>query len=264
MVGDVPSGPAGPSRCPTSGCGSSSSWCRPRSASSWSASPTPSSRPGRSRAPRPAHRRHVRRWGRSAWPTCFSGDHAGLLGGHRARRARRSTTRWAPARRWPASTAAAIIAVVLLVLTGPVAYLPTACLGAVIIVAGLRPDQPQRVAHARARRPRRGRDRRHHHGRRASSSGCCRPCDRRGAVDRERGAPQRPPARRGARLLGDAWAAGPTCASTRRRASRPASWSTASTTGCSSPTRPTSRGASASRWPRRRRRCTRWCSTPSR
>ena len=63
--------------------------------------------------------------------------HAGLLGRRERRRARRSTTAWAPAARSPDSSPRRPSASSSLFLTEPVQYLPKAVLGAVIVFAAI-------------------------------------------------------------------------------------------------------------------------------
>ena len=96
--------------------------------------------------------------------------------------------------------AAGAIVLVLLFLTAPIADLPKAVLGAVIVAAAIGLIDPAAWRELASDRPRRARDRRgdgrrRDHHRRAGGDRL-----RRRALDRRRRPPQRAPARRGARL----------------------------------------------------------------
>ncbi len=142
-------------------------------------------------------------------------------------------------RRSPGLCAAGAIALVLLFLTEPMSYLPSAVLGAVIVSAAVGLVDLGRVARAAARQPVRVRHRRRHVRRRRRARRAAGARDRGRALDRRRRPAQRAAARRRARLGRPPGPLRERASCTRRRGSRPASWSTGSTTACSSRTRAT-------------------------
>ena len=188
------------------------------------------------RPPRPARPTPARSCWRWAPPTPPPASRRASRSG-RAARAPRSTTRWARAASSPALLAAGAVVLVLLFLTGPIADLPKAVLGAVIVSAAIglvdlgawrelcETDRVE-LAIAAVTTARRG-DRRRARGDRFAVG--------LSIVDVVRRSAQ--PARRRARLGRPARPLGRRRASTARRTSRPASSSTGSTTACSSPTR---------------------------